>query len=282
MPEAWSRVEVAATVADYLSMLTLELKSEPFNKAEHNRQLQRLLVARSPQAIEFKHANISAVLIEMGLPYIFGYKPRGNYQHMLRDEIEQRLAQDTSLHATVARAVEAPVSEFPPAADLQLVIVPMPAREKKSRSFERPTTPPPAHQRINYLEREARNSSLGLAGERFVVEVEHRRLWEAGARHLADRIDHVSQSQGDGLGYDVVSFDVNGHEKLIEVKTTRYGPHTPFFVTANEVAVSADRASKYALYRVFSFQADPKIFVVPGSLRESLDLEPLQFRASVA
>jgi len=282
VPEAWSRAEVAATVADYLSMLILELNGETFNKAEHNRQLQRLLVTRSAQAIEFKHANISAVLIEMGLPYVFGYKPRGNYQHMLRDEIEQRLALDASLHATLLRAVEAPISTMPPIANLELVIVPMPAREKKNRGFERPTAPAPAHQRINYLEREARNSSLGLAGERFVVEVEHKRLWKAGARHLAERIDHVSQSKGDGLGYDVVSFDVDGREKLIEVKTTRYGPHTPFFVSANEVAVSADRAAKYALYRVFSFQADPKIFVVPGSLRESLDLEPLQFRASVA
>lgn len=282
MPEAWSRAEVAATVADYLSMLTLELKGEHFNKAEHNRRLQSVLVARSPQAIEFKHANISAVLIEMGLPYIFGYKPRRNYQHMLRDEIGQRLAQDTSLHATVSRAAEAPVSAFPTVADLQHVIVPMPARELRSRSFERPTALPPSHQRINYLEREARNSSLGLAGERFVVDVEHKRLWEAGVRHLAERIEHVSQSRGDGLGYDVLSFDTDGREKLIEVKTTRYGPHTPFFVSANEVAVSADRASKYSLSRVFGFQAEQKLFVVPGSLRESLDLEPLQYRASVA
>jgi len=280
--EAWSRAEVAAAVADYLSMLTLELQGEPYNKAEHNRQLQRLLKARSPQAIEFKHANVSAVLIEMGLPYIFGYKPRGNYQNILRDEIEQRLSKDTGLHATVARAVEEPALEVPRLTDPNLVIVQMPAREKKSRSFERPTTPPPAFHRINYLEREARNSSLGLAGEKFVVEVEHKRLWESGARRLAERIDHVSRSQGDGLGYDVLSFEPDGREKFIEVKTTRFGPHTPFFVSANEVSVSAERASKYSLYRVFSFQTEPRIFVVPGSLRDSLDLEPMQFRASVA
>lgn len=80
MPEAWSAAEVAATVADYLSMLEAELRGEPCNKAEHNRHLQALLNERSGPAIEFKHANISAVLIELGIPYIAGYKPRGNYR----------------------------------------------------------------------------------------------------------------------------------------------------------------------------------------------------------
>ena len=35
----WSRLEVEAAVADYLDMLALELRDEPFNKAEHNRNL---------------------------------------------------------------------------------------------------------------------------------------------------------------------------------------------------------------------------------------------------
>lgn len=43
-----------------------------------------MLNGRSPGAIEFKHANISAILIEIGFPYLDGYKPRGNYQELLR------------------------------------------------------------------------------------------------------------------------------------------------------------------------------------------------------
>lgn len=114
------------------------------------------------------------------------------------------------------------------------------------------------------------------------MEVEHRRLWDAGARRLADKIVHVSKTRGDGLGYDILSFENNGQERLIEVKTTRFGQHTPFFVSQNEVEVSEAHASEYALYRVFAFREQPKLFIVPGSLRESLDLQPIQFRASVA
>lgn len=282
MGEAWSIEEVAATAADYFSMLSSELRGESYSKAAHRRQLQRLLANRSEQAIEFKHANISAVLIELGLPYIPGYKPRGNYQQLLRDEIVERVKADADLEATVAKVVEEPVAFVSQEVDLSSVIVPIPEKQRRDRAYERPGEIPGVARRVNYLEREARNASLGLAGEQFVLEVEHRRLWEGGSRRLADRIEHVSQTRGDGLGYDILSFDQDGRERLIEVKTTRFGQHTPFFVSANEVEVSAEQASSYALYRVFAFREQPKLFIVPGALRDALDLQPIQYRASVA
>lgn len=281
MSESWSKDEVSAAVTDYLAMLASELRGQPYNKAAHRRQLQRMLVSRSEQAIEFKHANISAVLIEFGLPYISGYKPRGNYQQLPRDEVERRFQLDRSLQQTVALVVEEPVELAPAVASLVDVIVPMPERSRKERTYERPAAQTKVARRVNYLEHEARNSSLGLAGEKFVMEVEHLRLWDAGARRLAEKIDHVSQSRGDGLGFDILSFETNGRERLIEVKTTRFGQHTPFFVSQNEVEVSEAKASEYALYRVFAFREQPKLFIVPGALRDTLDLQPFQYRASV-
>ena len=80
MASDWSPEEVAATVMNYFVMLGHELRGEVYNKREYNRHLQALLNDRSAGAIEFKHANISAILIEQGFPYIDGYKPRANYQ----------------------------------------------------------------------------------------------------------------------------------------------------------------------------------------------------------
>ena len=79
MPETWSPAEVAATVADYLDMLELELRHAPYNKRDHNRNLLQQLKGRSAGAIEFKHCNISAVLNEIGYPSIDGYKPCDNF-----------------------------------------------------------------------------------------------------------------------------------------------------------------------------------------------------------
>src|SRR5690606_17522896 len=104
-----------------------------------------------------------------------------------------------------------------------------------------------------YLEQEAANHSLGLAGEKLILEYEHQRLWKFGERKLADRIEHVAQTKGDGLGYDILSYETDGRERLIEVKTTRYGELTPFFATRNEVEVSEAASGQYNLYRLFNF-----------------------------
>jgi hypothetical protein len=279
--EDWSPEEVAATVADYFAMLGCELRGEPYNKKDRNRQLQQMLRGRSAGAVEFKHANISAVLIELGFPYVDGYKPRANYQELLKDEVTARLKGDVGLVRAAEAVVDAPVQEPPAIVSLNDIFVPAPVREKKTGVYERRVTPPPVRMGVNYLEREARNASLGSAGEVFALNVEHRRLWEAGYRELANRIEHVSHTQGDGLGYDILSYETDGRDRLIEVKTTGFGAMTPFFTSRREVAVSEERTLQFSLYRVFKFRESPKLFILPGSLRESCVLDPVQYRASL-
>lgn len=78
----------------------------------------------------------------------------------------------------------------------------------------------------SFIEREARNRSLGLAGEELVIQFEQERLIRAGCERLAARIEHTSRVRGDHEGYDILSFETDGAERLIEVKTTKYGKET--------------------------------------------------------
>jgi hypothetical protein len=57
-------------------MLVLELSGQTYNKSAHRRALLQKLAARTDAAVELKHQNISAILIELGCPYISGYKKR--------------------------------------------------------------------------------------------------------------------------------------------------------------------------------------------------------------
>lgn len=282
MPAEWSIEEVEATVADYFGMLKQELAGEPVNKAEHRRQLLRLLNGRPEGAVEFKHANISAILIELGYPYINGYKPRRNYQDLLREVVADRLKVDSALRAAAAAAVEAPVRMVSSRPTWEQAYVAAPSREeRRNRVYERTTASKNPVRSVNYLEREARNRDLGLAGEQFALDLEHARLWNAGARRLAERIEHASKERGDALGYDITSFELDGSPRLIEVKTTRFGQMTPFFASRNEVAVSESAREQYHVYRLFRFESEPKLFVLSGSLREVVRLEPETFRASI-
>lgn len=278
MPDNWSREEVEAAVSDYFAMLAKELRGEPYNKAEHNRTLQQMLDNRTRGSIERKHQNISAVLIEAGYPYIEGYKPLGNYQQLLRTVVEERLADAADLNETVADAVEQPAQVIPDLGDLLAIQVAPPTREEGARVREEPTIAREPVRR-NYLEIEARNHSLGRAGEELALRFERERLLRVGASRLASQVQHVSQTKGDYLGYDILSFEPDGRERLIEVKTTRFGVWTPFFASRNEVNVSDDRYEQFQLYRVFAFSSQPKMFALSGSLRKSCRLDPFTYSA---
>ncbi len=279
MADDWSHEEVEAAVSDYFDMLAMELRGQPFNKAEHNRNLQKILNNRPKGSIERKHQNISAVLIELGYPYIDGYKPLGNYQHLLRDVIEERLNGTTSLDQAAAIAVEEPAENPPQISDLLSILVDPPKREEDKLRLHDIPRPKPLLRRKNYLEAESRNRSLGRAGEELILRFEHERLWHAGKKKLADQIEHVAETKGDSLGYDIQSFEIDGRERLIEVKTTRFGALTPFFTSRNEVNVSDDRQAEYQLYRLFKFSQQPRLFVLSGSLHQTCSLEPSQFSA---
>lgn len=114
-----------------------------------------------------------------------------------------------------------------------------------------------------------------------MVELERAELQERGRDDLARRVDWVSQTRGDGLGYDVESFSPDGDPKAIEVKTTNLGPRAPFYLTRRELSVSTQSASTYQLYRVFEFARDPKLFIVSGALERQVQLEPLLYHARV-
>ena len=60
--QAWTDAENDLIVADYFAMLADDVAGQPYNKAEHRRQLLPLLNNRSEGSVEFKHQNISAVL----------------------------------------------------------------------------------------------------------------------------------------------------------------------------------------------------------------------------
>jgi hypothetical protein len=280
MSDPWSREEVEATVADYFNMLILELTGQPYSKTDHRHKLQQRLTNRSEGAIERKHQNISAILIELHCPWISGYKPLGNYQFLLFDVVEDRLKGTPHFDQIAVKAAQLPAG-VPPMSDFSAVIVDAPRVRRsaqESQSSYKARTPKPAMRR-DYLAQEARNSSLGLAGERFIVDYERWRLASLGKEKLAEKVEHVSVTQGDGLGFDILSFEASGRDRLIEVKTTSFGRETPFFITRSEVDLSRARSDTFYLYRLFEFRRAPRLFSLRGRVDSHCNLDPITFQA---
>lgn len=273
----WSVEEVEAIVADHLHMLTLELAGQSFNKTEHRRQLQAKLNGRSDASIEFKHCNISAVLVHLGLPYIRGYQPRSNYQALLFEVVSDQLKHRPLLDQAALAVVQLPAIA-PTTVDFRNTKVLPPQRQLKVTDRIPAWMVQPVKR--DYLQREAANQSLGIAGEEFVLEFERWRLDVMGYPKLASQVEHVSKTRGDGLGYDIRSFESDGKERFIEVKTTSFGKETPFFITQNELKFSSFASQQFYLYRLFEFRKQPRLFDLAGEISNHCLLDPVTYRAS--
>jgi hypothetical protein len=266
----WPAAEIEPTVRAYFTMLRAELAGQPYVKAAANREVQAS-TGRSRGAVEFKFANISAVLRDIGLPYVQGYQPRGNYQAALRTAVEQTLARDTE----VARLLEeAPVPELPSAEHLTEVPPPaMPSPVTTGR--RRPAVG------VNYLERQERNRDVGLKGELLVVKYEQAWLAAQGRTDLAERVTHIPATLGDGAGYDVGSFLPDGTPHHIEVKATRGSITAPFFLSASELRYARDHPAAYSIYRLFDLGPKPGFYKLTGGMDQLLDLTPVSYQARV-
>ncbi|MGA7796969.1 MAG: DUF3883 domain-containing protein [Candidatus Acidiferrales bacterium] len=266
----WGNDELDAIVADYFSMLTADLSGRPYVKSKHSAVLMAK-IGRTHRSVEFKHQNISAVLDELGMPWIPGYKPKRNYQNAIFDAIDRYLTR----HPAVLEPVPISVPETAMPGEIfvdppPLIVTDGPIPERLRRLVRK----------FDPVERDYHNRSLGKAGEEFVVDLERHRLHGANRSDLARRVRWVADEDGDGAGYDVLSFDPAGSERLLEVKTTNGSAKTPFFITRNECALATERPADWRIYRVHMFAKSPRIFTIVPPLENAVSLSPQIWCAS--
>lgn len=275
----WTAEEIELVVRAYFYMLRMQESGQAFNKSECNRVIGARLPARSTFSISRKHSNISAVLSLLGVQTLRGYKPLYNFQKALAAHVEEQLRHDLAFDAVARQRVQASV-EAPILMDYLSLLVPIPQGVARDSSAFADFAERRGLQR-DYLAREALNRSIGLAGEYIILEFEKAFLIAAGTPELAARVEHVSKTRGDGLGYDILSYCPDGTPRHIEVKTTSYGAHTPMFISVNEVAQSELSPETYWVYRVFELRSAPKFFMIKGSIPKSFVLEAASYRANL-
>lgn len=277
MFETWSEGEIDIIVADYFAMLESDLADVPYNKAKHNRNLQNQ-IARTRGSIEFKHQNISAVLLGLGQPWITGYKPAANFQNALVDGVLRWLdAHDNWLSPQDNRkfASKSPVLE-----EVELWIGPPPTQRNEPPPVD-PEFMAAIGRKYDVAARDERNRALGKAGEELILQHEKASLMTAGRGDLAEKVRWTAVEDGDGWGYDIQSFEPNGRERLIEVKTTNGWERTPFHISQNELNVANDRRDDWHLVRLWNFARRPQAFALRPPLEAYAELTATSFLAKL-
>lgn len=272
--------ETHAVVRDYCSGLAARLQGRQPREGPLARRNGRDRDATS--TTQGQYQRISAVLIGHGLPYLNEHKPSSDYSSELRHAVEQYLRNNGGLLTLMESAVDAAPSAAPSPDTRELDEVlrapPQPGDIPEALAGQEDI---PLLSGIDYLGREQRNRALARAGEAFVVALEQRRLIEAGCEVFADHVEHVSGEYGEGLGYDIHSYEIDGRDRLIAVKTTRFRKETPLYVASNEVAVSTRYRARFWLYRVYNFAETPLVYHLNGPLSERFRLKPHEYRATV-
>ena len=91
-----------------------------------------------------------------------------------------------------------------------------------------------------------------------IFKFEQQRLKQIDRPDLAKKVRWISQEEGDGAGYDILSFDRKGSERFLEVKTTVGSQTAPFYLTRNELSFSKERPQEFRICRSVRLLKNPE------------------------
>lgn len=119
--------------------------------------------------------------------------------------------------------------------------------------------------KIDYSNRSKKFKRIGDRGEQIVLRAERQFLNENGKEDLANLVDQISE-RDDSVGYDILSFELDGSKKLIEVKSTlRKIGKSNVYLSANELQV-AENEKNYYFYIIYEAGSKrPKIWKIKSS-----------------
>lgn len=136
-----------------------------------------------------------------------------------------------------------------------------------------------SNKNINFEGEIKKNTELGKKGEDIVVEYEKDRLTIEGRSDLADKVFATREIAGNAERFDVLSYDKDGNERYIEVKTTKGGFNNIFHISENEVEFSKQYQDKYYLYRVYHFNVktmSAELKIIKGAINRE-NLQPTNY-----
>jgi hypothetical protein len=261
----WSLEEVEAIVARFFAMFAQQ-DAAGYSRSGQLKAAASEVPDRNDSAISRKISNINAILRDMELPLLRGFGQLPNAQALLKAVVHDWITDREEIFGavpSVAVVHDASRETAPPEGQALETV------RGKRRAV-----------RIDFAARDERNRLLGRAGEVWALAQLKQELVDAGRTDLAARTVWMSDVAGDGLGYDIASFTVDGLPIQVEVKTTNGGLAAPFLVSANEVRASIEAPESYVLMRVYDLAGEPRYYRLTGSLEKTCRLRPASYVAA--
>ena len=173
-----------------------------------------------------------------------------------------------------------PITES--AEEIELNIADSPTITSKSKSNSNKVR---TKEDINYSEQQAISQKIGDRGEELVLRNEIEKIKQWGLPdEILSKVRRVSL-ESDDYGFDILSFDKDGNERYLEVKTTKSnGKNFSFILTKNEFEQAKKYGNKYSFVIVFDILNNPHIWYMGNPFVEKpykVKIQPFQYRVDV-
>lgn len=173
-----------------------------------------------------------------------------------------------------------PITES--AEEIELNIADSPTITSKSKSNSNKIR---TKEGINYSEQQAISQKIGDRGEELVLRNEIEKIKQWGLPdEILSKVRRVSL-ESDDYGFDILSFDKDGNERYLEVKTTKTnGKNFSFILTKNEFEQAKKYGNKYSFVIVFDILNNPHIWYMGNPFVEEpykVKIQPFQYRVDV-
>lgn len=157
-------------------------------------------------------------------------------------------------------------------------------QKTKKTPIPNPTKINNTHGKVDFEKKNRSNKRLGDRGEIIVLRSEKDKLNNIGKKDLAGKIKHIAL-ENDAAGYDILSYDENGDEIYIEVKSTRAKQgDANFYLTENELE-RAKGENNYWVYVVYEADTtNPKIWRIKNPFINNMDdisLVPVTYKVRI-
>jgi hypothetical protein len=227
----------SATHLDYfINMLGLENNS----KSELDKQYRLL---------EFKNSDLVMKHWSIFEFSKFLYHSFGKPNNELKDDELSKELKDFKL------------KNFPPIENVQVEFINLQTDElPKKNSITNKIS-----KKVDYSEQSKKFKRIGDRGEQIVVIEERQILIRKGREDLAEKVNQISKID-DSIGYDIQSYDIDGKEKYIEVKSTlKPVGFCNIYISANELAIAKSKDNYYFYFVYDVGDKKPKIWKIKGT-----------------
>lgn len=176
--------------------------------------------------------------------------------------------------------LDEPITEV--AEEIELNIADNPTMVSKNKSISNKVR---AKEDINYSEQQTISQKIGDRGEELVLRNEIEKIKQWGLPdEILSKVRRVSL-ESDDYGFDILSFDQEGNERYLEVKTTKTnGKNFSFILTRNEFETAKYYGKMYSFVIVFDILSNPRIWYMGNPFVEEpykVKIQPTQYRVDI-